>query len=66
MSPSFSLPAGPNNTFHMWLWATMGGSGSGEVGTNARRLFSFLQIWENIIFWTVDVIKHYTHALHDL
>lgn len=26
----------------------------------------FLQIWKNIIFWKVEVIKHYIHSLCDL
>ena len=65
MSLSSPSPAGSSNTFCVWLWVTMGRSGSGEVGTNARRLFSFLHVWEDIIFWTVEVIKYYTCVLHD-
>lgn len=65
MSLSLASPAGSSNAFSVWLWVAMGRSGSGEVGTNARRLFSFLHVWEDIICWTVEVIKYYTCVLHD-
>lgn len=66
MTETYTLPAGASKTFHLQALGSHGGSEGPEVGTNAGRLFFSLQIQENIIFWKVEVIKHYIHPLHDL
>lgn len=66
MSEAYMLPTGVSKTFHIWALGSRRGRGGREVGTNARRLFFFLQIQENIILWKVEVIKQCIHPLHDL